>query len=243
MNPDRTTRPRAPRRAALLVAAVVAALGLPLLVAAPAQAADNGTWSVFPEQRKGFDPRAAFFVEVTAGQTLTDGVTVENLGAVPITFTLYPADAFNAGGGGGFALREFGKPNKDVGTWVKLSKNQVTVPPKKSLTVPFTMTVPRNASPGDHVGGIVALNASAEQVQQQQGVTVGIRRAVGTRIYARVAGATTASLIVQDVAIDVTEKTNVPVFGSGKALITYTCLLYTSPSPRDRTRSRMPSSA
>ena len=24
---------------------------------------------------------------------------------------------------------------------------------------------------------------------------------------------------------------------------TYTCLLYTSPSPRDRTRSRMPSSA
>ena len=26
-------------------------------------------------------------------------------------------------------------------------------------------------------------------------------------------------------------------------IITYTCLLYTSPSPRDRTRSRMPSSA
>ena len=30
-------------------------------------------------------------------------------------------------------------------------------------------------------------------------------------------------------------------FGSGWAL--YFCLLYTSPSPRDRTRSRMPSSA
>ena len=28
---------------------------------------------------------------------------------------------------------------------------------------------------------------------------------------------------------------------AGKSL--YTCLLYTSPSPRDRTRSRMPSSA
>ena len=26
-------------------------------------------------------------------------------------------------------------------------------------------------------------------------------------------------------------------------LVDYTCLLYTSPSPRDRTRSRMPSSA
>ena len=30
----------------------------------------------------------------------------------------------------------------------------------------------------------------------------------------------------------------VPIFGK-----TYNCLLYTSPSPRDRTRSRMPSSA
>ena len=28
-----------------------------------------------------------------------------------------------------------------------------------------------------------------------------------------------------------------------KALLAYTCLLYTSPSPRDRQKSRMPSSA
>ena len=31
--------------------------------------------------------------------------------------------------------------------------------------------------------------------------------------------------------------------GGGFVDLTYTCLLYTSPSPRDRTRSRMPSSA
>ena len=31
--------------------------------------------------------------------------------------------------------------------------------------------------------------------------------------------------------------------GSADSAITWTCLLYTSPSPRDRTRSRMPSSA
>ena len=35
--------------------------------------------------------------------------------------------------------------------------------------------------------------------------------------------------------------TNVPA--SGSCAITWICLLYTSPSPRDRTRSRMPSSA
>ena len=31
--------------------------------------------------------------------------------------------------------------------------------------------------------------------------------------------------------------------GQRVVCVTYTCLLYTSPSPRDRTRSRMPSSA
>ena len=32
-------------------------------------------------------------------------------------------------------------------------------------------------------------------------------------------------------------------FKTGLDIAQYTCLLYTSPSPRDRTRSRMPSSA
>ena len=32
-------------------------------------------------------------------------------------------------------------------------------------------------------------------------------------------------------------------YTDGNYYLTYTCLLYTSPSPRDRTRSRMPSSA
>ena len=31
--------------------------------------------------------------------------------------------------------------------------------------------------------------------------------------------------------------------GSGKSVTAYSCLLYTSPSPRDSTSSRMPSSA
>ena len=33
------------------------------------------------------------------------------------------------------------------------------------------------------------------------------------------------------------------IFGSTNNTAVYACLLYTSPSPRDRTRSRMPSSA
>ena len=39
------------------------------------------------------------------------------------------------------------------------------------------------------------------------------------------------------------EKVVLRLLGSGGKTLTLTCLLYTSPSPRDRTRARMPSSA
>ena len=35
----------------------------------------------------------------------------------------------------------------------------------------------------------------------------------------------------------------IKIYDRDKGLLDVTCLLYTSPSPRDRTRSRMPSSA
>ena len=55
-------------------------------------------------------------------------------------------------------------------------------------------------------------------------------------------------------AYSVNEQTNLAIHGTGFSVsdvdaasgtmsATFTCLLYTSPSPRDRTRSRMPSSA
>ena len=48
--------------------------------------------------------------------------------------------------------------------------------------------------------------------------------------------------LFQDVPDTLSEETTHPVLG--KPIHIYeTCLLYTSPSPRDRTRSRMPSSA
>lgn len=205
------------------IAATVIGLGLAAVVAAPgASAADNGTWSVFPTQTPNSAPRTAFSFDLAAGATLKDAVTVKNQGKLPLTMNLYPADAFNAAGGGGFALRQQGEPNTGVGSWVKLAKSTVTIAPGKSVSVPFTMTVPRNASPGDHAGGIVAVNAQAEGVQESDGVTVGIKRAVGTRIYTRIIGPLNPSLSVTDVTVDTIEKAQIPFFTEGKATITYT---------------------
>jgi hypothetical protein len=220
------SRPVRGRRFARLTAslgAAVVALGVLGLVAAPsASAADNGTWSVFPTQAENSAARTAFSFDVAAGATLTDAVTIKNQGEQILRMQVYPADAYNAAGGGGFALRRQDEQNTDVGSWVKLAKTTVTIAPGKSVSIPFTMTVPRNATPGDHAGGIVAVNAEAEGVQEQDGVTIGIKRAVGTRIYTRVQGPLTPSMNVTDVSIEVTEKAQIPFFQQGKARITYT---------------------
>ena len=43
--------------------------------------------------------------------------------------------------------------------------------------------------------------------------------------------------------IEIAKETNAPIYGIADLMSYWDCLLYTSPSPRDRTRSRMPSSA
>jgi hypothetical protein len=212
---------RLARIAASLASAVVA-LGVLGLVAAPsASAADNGTWSVFPTTEQGAVPRTAFSYEVAAGAEVRDSVTIRNLGREILRMNVYPADAYNAAGGGGFALRQQDEENTDVGTWVKLARTTVTIAPGREVAIPFTMTVPKNSTPGDHAGGIVAINASTEGVQEQDGVVIGIQRAVGTRIYTRIQGPLSPSMNITDVSIDVTEKAQIPFLQQGKALITY----------------------
>jgi hypothetical protein len=219
-------RGRATGRLARLTAslgAAVVALGVLGLVAAPtASAADNGAWSVYPTTLEGSSPRTSFSFNLAAGGTLNDSVTVTNNSEEVLRLQLYPADAFNAAGGGGFALRQQNEANTDVGNWIKLSRSTVTLAPGKAAAVPFTMTVPRNATPGDHAGGIVAVNAQAEAVQESDGVAIGIKRAVGTRIYARIQGPLTPSMTIKSVTLDVVEKASVPFVQQGRARIIYT---------------------
>ena len=47
---------------------------------------------------------------------------------------------------------------------------------------------------------------------------------------------------ISAVSVELQDQT-IAVIIQGNQKLVYTCLLYTSPSPRDRTRSRMPSSA
>ncbi|MGW7436683.1 WxL protein peptidoglycan domain-containing protein [Streptomyces sp. NPDC054849] len=181
-------------------------LGAGLLPAGGATAADNGTWGVFPTPTGGatMTDRAYFFHQGAAGTSLSDSVTILNSSDRELTFQVFATDAVNTPSGGAFALLPVETKPKDVGAWIALapeSSRTVTVPPKGRKDIPFTVRVPADATPGDHVGGIVALGTAVEGVQQEGRVQVGVKRSVGARLYFRVPGPVTAGLSVEEVRV------------------------------------------
>ncbi|MFD9407873.1 WxL protein peptidoglycan domain-containing protein [Streptomyces sp. NPDC059989] len=189
----------------LLVGLLLAVAGL-LTTAAPATAADNGTWGVFPTPPAGapMTDRGYFFHQGAAGTTVGDSATILNSSDKDLTFQIFATDAVNTPAGGAFALLPVETKPKDIGAWITLAPETattVTVPAKGRKDIPFTVKVPADATPGDHVGGIVALNTAVEGVQQEGKVQVGVKRSVGARLYFRVPGPLTPGLSVEDVRV------------------------------------------
>ncbi|MFF4328533.1 WxL protein peptidoglycan domain-containing protein [Streptomyces sp. NPDC001591] len=200
--------------------------GLLMLPAAPATAADNGTWGVFPTPPAGAatTDRAYFFHQGAAGSTLGDSVTILNSSDRELTFQVFATDAVNTPSGGAFALLPVETRPHDVGAWIALgpaAAGTVTVPPKGRKDIPFTLHVPQDAAPGDHVGGIVALNTQVEGVQRDGRVQVGVKRQVGARLYLRVPGPLTPALAVEDVRVD-RDAPLLPWTKEAHATVTYT---------------------
>ncbi|AWZ08932.1 MULTISPECIES: DUF916 domain-containing protein [unclassified Streptomyces] len=193
-------------RTRTLLLGLLLGLAALLLPASPATAADNGTWGVFPTPPAGaaMTDRAYFFHQGSAGTTVNDSATIVNSSDKELTFQVFATDAVNTPVGGAFALLPVETKPKDVGTWVALppeAKTTVTVPPKGRKDFPFSVKVPADATPGDHVGGIVALNTEVEGTQQEGKVKVGVKRQVGARLYFRVPGPVTPGLSVEDVKV------------------------------------------
>ncbi|MET9380550.1 DUF916 domain-containing protein [Streptomyces sp. NPDC002928] len=188
------------------------------VTAAPAHAADNGSWSVYPAS-SAVAARPYFYLSADPGQTIEDKVVVANKTGRPLTFRLYAADAYNTDRDGGFAVRAAKERMRGVGAWAKPARSRVTVPAHKSVSVPFTLRVPKDAEPGDHPGAVVALD---ERVDAGGGsLAVGVQRAVGARVYLRVSGPTLPAISVEDVHVT-HHQPLVPGLGDSTATISYT---------------------
>ncbi|MFK8912600.1 DUF916 domain-containing protein [Streptomyces sp. YS-3] len=189
------TTSRRPAPLLVVLGLLAALVALPL---SPAHAADNGRWSVFPVHQGAPDTpaRAYFRMTTDRGATVHDKVTVKNLDARTATFQLYGTDGYNTPRDGGFAVRNKAERMTGVGAWTRLDRTEVTVPGGGQVTVPFTLTVPTGAEPGDHPGAIVALDT---RLGRSDGNGVAVQQAVGARLYLKVNGARVRGLRIDDV--------------------------------------------
>lgn len=188
-----------PRRTVAATLAVIL-LGAILVVGAPTLSAhgDDQTsgLSGSPSDGTAADGRSRFSYQIDPGQHINDFYEIRNSGTTPQTMKLLATDAFDSPSGD-FSLLDTKAQPKVSGTWVTFTNgaHSIDIPlaPGASKVVSFRLSVPADAAPGDHAGGIVVSVTSA------QGNIV-VDRRVATRLYVRVKGALQASLTVSSIA-------------------------------------------
>lgn len=173
-------------RRLLVLAALVAvsAAAAPAVQAQTPPAAAQGV-NVMPDPaspRRSETGTLAELGTVVLGQPLADAVVVRSSFDEPREVLLYAADAEPAVGGGfGFAERDAAQ--EQVGAWLRLEQETVTIPANGSVRVPYTVTVPPGTEGGEYVGAVVA-----EPVVQGGGSGVQSRTRFAMAVYLRVPG-------------------------------------------------------
>ncbi|MFK0255845.1 hypothetical protein [Streptomyces sp. NPDC090445] len=177
------------RRRGLLAPLILAVTVLYAAAAAPAvpaAAADEPDWTAAPAAGGTGSARPAFYLAGAPGTVLEDRLALDNPSDRERTLTLRGADAHNTADGG-LAVR----PAADTaggGSWISFgTAATVRIPARTRAVVPFTVTLPPAALPGDHPAAVVAAEAGG--------------REAGVRVHLRVGGPALAALTVEDVSV------------------------------------------
>ncbi|WP_298040255.1 DUF916 domain-containing protein [uncultured Microbacterium sp.] len=201
-------RPRSPR--ALLgpiVATVLVALTASMTsalsahaddtpVAADAQQAADGqvAWSMIPVITDIGEERSNFSYALDPGESVEDAVLIRNSGSAPVDLAVHGSDAFTNESGSleiATVASEGG-----VSTWIAPSVDNVHVEPGELVRIPFRVTAPSDALPGEHAGALLTVLESA-------GETVSVDMRYATRVTVGISGELTAGLALEDASLSI----------------------------------------
>lgn len=190
-----------------LGAAVLALVSLLLSFSTAARAADDRvTFGIAPASAAGaLDGRPFLSFGVSPGATAADHVVLVNYAKRPVTLTAVTTDAA-ATTDGSFSLLPSKEQPRDAGSWLRLSSTGPFALPAATsagpgtVALPVTVTVPRNATPGDHVAGIAAVLTTRSAKPGANNVN--LEQRVATRVYFRVSGPLRAQLVVERLRVE-----------------------------------------
>lgn len=203
---------RIPLAAAASLAALIAAASF---FAPPATAADAPAiaWTVETVDGANGADRPNFAYALDPGATVTDAMRVTNTGTTALDLAVYAADAFTTSTGD-IDLNTTDTPSVDAGAWVTVEAGQLVLAPGAQADVTFSITVPADATPGDHSAGLVTSFRGGTS-----GGTIDVDRRLGTRITVRVAGELAPA--VEVAAVDTSYRPSWNPFEPGTLVVRY----------------------
>lgn len=175
------------------------AIFIAALSASQAFAVEYGGFGGRPAYPRADNPRTeSIFVHTLEPGTVQDeGVLLVNNSTEPKTMLVYGVDS-TPSTGGAFACAQASVESKDVGAWILLEKSEVTLEPGTNEVVPFTISVPLNASVGEHNGCIV-MQEKKEKPEAGSGASLSFR--TGLRVAISIPGELKRNLEIVDFTV------------------------------------------
>ncbi len=191
------------RRSLTVLAAALALVVAGLAASGWAQAAAELGFQMQPPAGSPAATEGYYLLPADPGTRIDERLTLQNTSTEAIDILLAPVDA-STGPYGGVSYGTPGSPVKQVGTWIALSQSRVRLGAGQAVDVPFTVSVPSDAAPGDHLAGIAAWIPAKESPPAGSpspgggvAVTVQMRRVLAVQVV--VSGSAEAKLAVDGV--------------------------------------------
>ncbi len=190
-----------------LLIAILIALLLSPIIPVIAQETEGISFGIRPTKAtEGQEETFSYFsYRVSPASIFNDEALVMNSGNKTVTLKIYSADAITAQNGGtGFV--EFGQQARGMSsgahTWVRLAESEVVLGPGEERIIPFEVNIPADASPGQHIAGLVVEGEpETTGVDTESGVEVKTVHRVGVAVVMDVDGEKTSGLKINNISL------------------------------------------
>lgn len=143
----------------------------------PASAIEYGGFGGRPAFPDPNIPRSQsiFIHTIKPQESIQEGVRVINNSNSKMTFLVYATDD-TPSTDGGYACKQYAEKNTNVGNWIKLKTNEITLQPATNEIVPFTITIPQDVDVGEHNGCIII--QEKKEVSKKGGMQLSVRTGI-----------------------------------------------------------------
>jgi hypothetical protein len=208
--------------ALLAVGTAPASGSVPASTSAPTKAKpSNITFGAGPANTKAPDGRTIFAFNASAGGSIESHIAVLNLTRHREVLRVYTVDV-SSGTDGGYVYAARSAPRLGAGSWVTVGTPHeagfIKAAPRSTTILPVHLSVPTNASPGDHAAAVIV--SLTGLVKGKSGQLVDLEQRVATRVLIRVSGTLRPQLSIENLRASYASRLN-PIPG-GPVTVRYT---------------------